>query len=265
MPRCLPPLIAWLLIAARCVVAAPPAPAAESVETLQRQIDELRHGQEQLLGAMAELREQLKALSDRHETAALPEAPPVIVQNIRGEPFRGDPSARVAVIEYSDFNCSYCNRFVTNVFPQIDREWIQTGRIRWLFRDLPESGDKDSQYKAQAARCAWDQGKFWEMHDRLFQSPGPLLDNPAALATHAQALQLDLQKLSACLKTEKWSGPIRRISANARQFGLHGTPSFLIGRLNESGEVLNATKVVVGAESFAEFRTNLDEFVAAPK
>lgn len=259
-------LVALALFAANRGTAAEPAqPPQATAESLQRQIEELRQGQKLLLDELRELKELVRAGPERREVAAIAEPQPVITQNVRGEPFRGNASARVAIIEYSDFNCSFCANYATNVFPQIQRDFVATGKVRYLFRDLPERGDPDSMAKAQAARCAWEQGKFWEMHDRLFASPEPLLNDEAAADRHAEALGMDAAKFKACLKSGRHAAAIRRVSTDAQRFGLHGTPSFLIGKTSEDGNVVWATKTALGAESYETIRTNLEEFFAPAK
>ena len=245
-------LVAWV-----CPVqSAPPA----TLESLQQQVEELKVVQGQLVEEIQELKRLVQELNPIHPVAAIPEAPPVISQNIRGEPFRGSAEARVAILEYSDFNCSFCNRFATNVYPQLERDYIRTGKVKYLFRDLPDKLDPDSLVKAQAARCAGEQDRFWEAHDRFFANPAPLLKNSGATEQFAQALHLDVEKVQQCLQSGRYAGPIARITADAKRFGLHGTPSFLIGRLSENGEVIWATKIVHGADTYEDFRANLTEF-----
>ncbi len=248
------------LVALGCPVqSAPPA----TLESLQQQVEELKVVQGQLVEEIQELKRLVQESNPIHPVAAIPEAPAVISQNIRGEPFRGSSEARVAILEYSDFNCSFCNRFATNVYPHLERDFIRTGKVKYLFRDLPDKLDPDSLIKAQAARCAGEQDRFWEAHDHFFTDPTPLLKNPGATEQFARALHLDVGKVQQCLQSGRYAGPIARVAADAKRFGLHGTPSFLIGRLSENGEVIWATKIVHGADSYGDFRANLTEFFPA--
>lgn len=187
-----------------------------------------------------------------------------MVQNVRGEPFRGSTNTQVAIIEYSDFNCSFCAKYATNLYPQLDRDYVRTGKVRYFFHDLPDRLDDDSLTKAQVARCAGEQGKFWEMHDRLFEDLAPLHKNPEAVERHALALGLDATKINACLQSGRYLAPIKRSSEDARRFGMTGTPSFLLGRMSESGEVVWGTKVILGAESYEALQAELEEFLAIP-
>ena len=137
--------------------------------SIQTQLDQLKVGQERLSRQVQEIKTLLEQLTETPTNEpAKPAALRVVSANVHGEPFRGTNSARVAIIEYSDFDCSFCGRYARNVFPRIESDYIQTGKIKYFFRDLPEPVDTNAWFKARAARCAGDQGKFWQMHDLLF-------------------------------------------------------------------------------------------------
>ena len=229
--------------------------------SVQDQINALKQGQEQILKELGEIKKLLQERPGRVDYAAKPTTPNVISLNVHGEPFRGDRRARVAILEYSDFDCSYCAKYALEIFPKIDKDYIQSGKIKYFFRDLPAPGETNALLKARAARCAGEQGKFWEMHDRLFatqtEHAGP------NLTSHAQALALDTEKFDACLASGRYSDNIRMSVAGARRAGLYGTPAFLIGTVSEDGDFVLATKVLVGGESFETLRSGLDEILAA--
>jgi protein-disulfide isomerase len=185
----------------------------------------------------------------------------VISVNVHGEPFRGDRTARVAIMEYSDFECSYCAKFVHEVYPTIEKDYIKAGKVKYFFRDLPAPEHPNALGAAEAARCAGDQGKFWEMHDLLFASQGALAQSN--LLTHAQELRLDIKKFNECLTNRLYSGSIRLSVAGAKALGVYGTPAFVLGTLSEDGDVLRVSKVLVGGESDAALRPALDELLAA--
>ncbi len=113
---------------------------------------------------------------------------------------------------------------------------------------------------AQAARCAGEQGKFWEMHDLLFAA------QPALAATNltalAQALGLDQAQFGACLTSGRFSENIRMSVAGARTIGLHGTPAFLTGTLSEDGNFLRATNILMGVESLEALKASIDGLLA---
>lgn len=232
-----------------------------TLESLSRQLESMESRQSELAARLEALEHRPPTSGDFHPVLPLHDHPAVITLNVHGEPFRGSDSARFAIIEYSDFNCSFCARYVTNIYPALERDYIRTGKVRYLFHDLPDRLDPDSLEKARVARCAGLQGKFWEMHDRLFARPLPVLDHPEVLEEHALVVGLDAIQLKSCLQNPRLTPFIERIAADARGYGIEGTPAFLVGRLSETGDAVWATKVIVGAESYEALKQELDEVV----
>jgi protein-disulfide isomerase len=231
--------------------------------SIQLQIDELKQGQERLLKEVEEIKKLLQERVVRTNLAGQPIAPNVASANIRGEPFRGTNSARIAIIEYSDFDCSFCGKYALNIFPRVDQDYVKPGKVRYFFRDLPEPNDTNSWFKARAARCAGDQGKFWEMHDLLFSAQSATGQEVSALT---QMLELDAGRFNECVSSEKYLENIQRSAAGARRMGLFGTPAFLIGTITEDGDFVRVKKVLVGAETYDAIKSVLDDLLAiAPK
>jgi len=167
----------------------------------------------------------------------------------------------VGMVEYSDFDCSFCAKYANDIYPQIDNEYIQTGKIRYFFRDLPPPGDTNALFKARLARCAGEQGKLWEMHALLFKTPAtPVEQNVVA---QGQALGLDMQKLNECLSSGKYEENIQRSASSAARLGIVGTPAFLLGTVSEDGDFLRATNVLVGAESYTTLKSILDNLLGS--
>ncbi len=226
--------------------------------SLQEQIDELKEGQQRLLKEVEEIKQLLQQRSSRTDFAAQPTVPAVSSVNVRGEPFRGDPGAKVAIMEFSDFDCSFCAKYAREVFPRLDQDYVKPGKIRYFFRDLPGPGETNALVKARAARCAGDQAKFWEMHDLLFAVQG----TPAGdLAPLAQTLGLDIEEFNECLSTEKYAQNIQRSVAGAKRMGIFGTPAFLIGTLTEDRDFLRVTKVLVGTQTYEGLKPLLDDLL----
>jgi protein-disulfide isomerase len=228
--------------------------------SVQQQLDQLRTGQEQLRQELDELKALLqeRMLPTNSTTPAVPEVSSV---NVRGEPFRGTNTARVAVIEYSDFGCSFCARYAREIFPRLDEEYVKPGKLRYFFRDLPEPKETNSWFKARAARCAGDQGKFWELHDLLFNAPSASEKDVTSLA---QTIGLDTEKFNQCLLSEKYLVNIQRSVAGAKKMGLFGTPAFLIGAISEDSDFVMVKRVLVGTESYESMKSILDELMASP-
>jgi protein-disulfide isomerase len=225
---------------------------------LQQQIDELKAGQQQILKEVQEIKKILQSFQE----AASPPPPQEIALPISGEPFKGSPSARVAIIEYSDYQCPYCGEYARQVFPRLDNDYIKSGKVRYYFRDLPLQMHPQALPAALASRCAGDQGKFWEMHERLFANQNALgLD---ALKQHAAALGLDAARFDECMSSAKYRNAVTRSMASAERMHIDGTPAFLIGVLDPNGEVVRVTQVKLGAKAYEEFKAALDSALTAP-
>ena len=228
--------------------------------SLQRQIDELKEGQQRLLQEVQEIKKLLQERANRTNTSNQPVVPNITSANVRGEPFRGTNTATVAMIEYSDFDCSFCGRYARDIFPKIDQDYVKAGKVRYFFRDLPEPNETNAWFKARAARCAGDQGKFWEMHDLLFAAQSA---SGKDLEDFAQTLSLDSQRFNECLVSEKYLENIQRSADGAKRLGLFGTPAFLIGIVTKDGDFVRVRRVLVGAESYNAIKSVLDEMLAS--
>jgi protein-disulfide isomerase len=189
--------------------------------------------------------------------------PPTVTLNVGGEPFKGSASARVAILEYSDFDCSYCATYAREIYPLIDHTYIQAGTVKYFFRDLPGPEHPNAPFKARLARCAGDQGRFWEAHDRLFRDQKPI--DGAGLTQFTRDLGLDEAALRSCISSDSYLDAIQRSTRLAQGMRINGTPAFLIGTMSDDGTVMRAAKVFLGAESFQAFRTVLDDLLKPAK
>ena len=148
--------------------------------------------------------------------------------------------------------------------PQIREEYIKTGKLRYVFRDLPLESIHPQAFKAaEAANCANEQGKFWEMHYRLFENQRALA--PTNLTQHAQAVGLDTERFAQCLAEGKYVSEVRKDMGDAQRLGAQGTPHFVIGLANaKDPRDLNVkiVKQIVGAQPFSVFKTAIDEALA---
>jgi protein-disulfide isomerase len=143
----------------------------------------------------------------------------------------GSDSAPVEVAEYSDFECPFCASFATVQMPVIREQLISTGKLRWRFRDFPLPSHKYSRYAAMAAQCAGEQGKFWEMHDQLFNNHqwAQTGKNPRGLfRDFARAIGLDLDKYDACMDGQRYAARLEASVQEGEALGVRGTPSFFL-------------------------------------
>ena len=144
---------------------------------------------------------------------------------------QGADAAPVEITEYSDFECPFCASFATVQMPVIREQLIATGKLRWRFRDFPLPSHKYSRYAALAAQCAGEQGKFWEMHDQLFNNHqwAQTGKNPRSLfRDFAKAVALDLDKYDACLDGQRYAARLDASVQEGEQLGVRGTPSFFV-------------------------------------
>jgi protein-disulfide isomerase len=143
-----------------------------------------------------------------------------------GQP-KGSETAPVTVEEFSDFQCAYCGKFSRETLPRLIDAYVDTGKVRWVFRHYAIFGP-GSKAAAEASACAGAQGQFWPYHDRLFAVQGQRAFNRENLLHMAQALQLDVSDFADCLDTGRFRAQIEGETSAAVALGLQGTPGFII-------------------------------------
>lgn len=145
---------------------------------------------------------------------------------------KGSPDAPVEITEFADFQCPFCQTFATLQMPTIDERLIQTGRVRWRYRDFPLQQHPFARLAAHSAACADEQGKYWDQHQRIYEGQsewseardaGPIFRN------YAKASGLDLGRYDACMKAGKYAGRIQASYNEGVQVGVNSTPTLLIG------------------------------------
>jgi protein-disulfide isomerase len=228
--------------------------AHEDVLTLKQRLDRLQAEHQQIIIRLDELKQLLQSNTQLAKSAVPPRPQPPSTLEIHGENFRGDRNARVAIIEYADFECPYCGEYENNVFPQLLRDYIETCKLKYFYRDLPLPMHPFAVPAARAARCAGEQGKYWEMLDSLFAKQNAL--SAPALLDRAQTLGLDTAKFTECLSSDKYNEDIRKNISDAQKFGIDGTPTFFIGTIE--GDVVNIKNGIKGSSPFEVFKTDLD-------
>jgi protein-disulfide isomerase len=174
-----------------------------------------------------------------------------------GSPHLGSLSAPVTIIDFSDFQCFLCARYVKNTEPKINQTYIQTGKANLVFKHLPNRGT-DSIGAAIAAQCTNDQGLFWQFHNLLYKNQEPIdsgwvrKDNLKKFASKIRGL--DIQKFNSCFDSQKYKSFVERDIALGASFGFHDTPNFII--VNSDGS--NA-EIIKGAQPFAAFKALVDK------
>lgn len=146
-------------------------------------------------------------------------------------PARGVSSAPVTWIEFSDYQCPYCSKLYLQTDVQVERNYVDSGKVKAYFRDLPLSFHDKANEAAMAARCANDQGKFWEMHDKLFteqSSWSGSSDFGSVLSGYATSLGMDATKFDACLAAQTHASDIGTDMQDAQSAGISGTPGVFL-------------------------------------
>src|SRR5262249_15732301 len=152
----------------------------------------------------------------------------------------------------TDYECPFCSRHFRETQPHIEKDYINTGKVKYVLRDFPLEAIHSNAFKAaEAANCAGEQEKYWEMHDRLFANQNALSLN--RLPEYAQALGLDLPKFRQCLDGGKYAAKVRKDLADAQKAGTTGTPTFFIGLTNQNSSEVKTVRKIVGAQSYTAF------------
>lgn len=178
-----------------------------------------------------------------------PTAAPVKV-SAEDDAVLGNKNAKVTMIEFSDYECPFCGRHFTDTYPQIKKDYIDTGKVKLVFRDFPLSFHQSAQKAAEAAECAGEQGKYYEMHDKLYSNQQAL--DVASLKKYAQELGLNTAKFNDCLDTGKMAAEVKKDLADGQSYGVQGTPAFFI-----NGNLIS------GAQQYSVFKQAIDAALAA--
>jgi protein-disulfide isomerase len=243
----------WLLLLPWAVVFAQPAPSSDELNGLREDVKALRRDIEEI----KVLLRQSQGLN------AAPTGQDVVLR-VGGDRVMGNPRARVTIVEFADFECSYCGRFARETFPQIEREYIRTGKVRYAFRHYPmDALHPNASKAAHAAGCAAEQGKFWEMHARLFGHQQVL--DEKALPGHAKAVRLDLGRFQSCLAAGAQGFQVQKDMAEASRARVRGTPTMFLGRTQPGSEEVKVVDVVMGAQPYLAFKMAIERLLDVKK
>jgi len=164
-----------------------------------------------------------------------------------GDPSIGPDDAPVTIVEFSDYQCPYCQAWYQQVFDLLLANY--PGQIRFVYRDLPLPGHPESLPAAEAAHCAGEQGAYWKFHDALFSGQYAL--GRAAYEQYAADLGLDTAAFTSCLDDHRNQAEVKADAADAARLGLTGTPSFVING-----------RILIGALPFEDFKAIIDQELA---
>lgn len=195
---------------------------------------------------LTELEKRPTAAPARAERPTLDPAEALKVIQVAGAPVRGNPDAPVTIVEYGDFECPYCLRSrptlkqVLETYPQ---------QVKLIYKHFPLSFHRKAMNAHKASLAAGEQGKFWEMHDLIFEHPRDLA--PETMRKHAEELGLDLAKFDADYASDRIAQKISADQAEGRKALVRGTPAFFVNG-----------KMISGAQPFEAFKKEIDAALA---
>jgi protein-disulfide isomerase len=236
-------IIARLALAAALAFA---APAAEEPGITKKQADEI-------LNELRQIRQILEKQARLAQQGAQQEPAPQKVQlKIEGGYMLGAADAPLTMVEFTDYQCPFCQRFHSATFYELKKNYIDTGKLRFYSRDLPLDFHPNAFRAAEAARCAGDQGQFWRMRDLLAANPSKL--SLEQIRGYADEIKIDGAKFMACLESSKFKKAVEDDIKAAQALGVNGTPSFVLGKTTADGV---DGELVVGALPYAAFEEKL--------
>ncbi|MEK6974611.1 MAG: DsbA family protein [Nanoarchaeota archaeon] len=162
------------------------------------------------------------------------------------DPYLGNKNAPVTIIEFSDFQCPYCTRFHEQTFPELKKNYIDTGKVKFVYRDFPLSFHQYAEKASEASECADEQGKFWQYHEKLFDNQDNI--GTSSLKQYAKDIGLDASKFNECLDSGKMKDEVSNDLKDGASYGAQGTPAFFI-----NGELID------GAQPFEAFEAIIQE------
>ena len=201
---------------------------------------------------------QIRQLLQQQTAKNAPQEPPVqkAKVNLDGLPMLGVKTAPITIVEYTDYQCPYCQRFHVTTFAELKKNYIDTGRARFFSRDMPLDFHPNAMRAAQAGRCANEQGKFWQLRDVMGANPNNL--DLESIARFAGDLKMDVPALRACITSDKYKTAVQKDLLEAMQIGATGTPTFVVGVTTPEGV---DGELMVGALPYQAFDEKLKSLV----
>jgi len=177
-----------------------------------------------------------------------------LIQSFAGS--EGSDDAPVTIVEFSDYQCPFCRRAFEDAVAGIRKDYVDTGKVRLIWKDFPLSFHPDAPKAANAARCAGEQGKYFAMHDKIFAGQGPsdlgtVAINASVYATYAKELGLNEAQFKTCVDTDKYAAQIQSDTNEGIAAGVSGTPTFFVNN-----------QQIVGAQPYAVLKQAIDAELA---
>ena len=236
--------------------------ARGAADRQSERLDSLEAGQRAIVSELQRLKSAPSAPQQPAPPGAnQPASPqlPATPLSIVGAASLGRNDAPLTMIEFSDFQCPFCLRHANQTFEQIKAAYVDTGKLRYVFRHFPiQSLHPEAVTGARAAECAGRQGKFWQFHKHLFANPKRMAQ--IDVEGYAIAEKLELNAFATCLSDPAVVARINSDLNDGSQAGVTGTPMFFVGRL-ENGQ-LRVARRLTGALPFSTFQQTFDQLLA---
>ncbi|GIU46644.1 DsbA family protein [Shewanella algidipiscicola] len=243
------PLVLSTLLLVACQKETPPQP--DELTMLKQELGQLKQ----------DIRMMASKVNDIHRVAMASTTPQYKTlptqDNIddNGQlPTLGDDDAKMAIIEFSDYQCPYCKRYIDQTFPLLKTQYIDTGKLKYIARDFPLNFHPKAKGAAMTANCSLQQNAYWPMRDLLFNNIRSLGDK--LYQDSASELSLDIKQFTECLSAPGTLTKIEQDVAYGSSLGIRGTPSFLVGNI-ENNRIINP-KLIVGAQNYQTFNTIIE-------
>ena len=219
---------------------------------LRQELDAVKTDLEAIKKQLGEIHNQLA-----QRQGPSPAAGPVTM-SVGDGPALGHADAPITIVEFSDYQCPFCKRHSTSTLVALKASYIDTGKVRYVFRDFPlDSIHPYARKAAEAAHCAGDQDKFWDMHDILFANQGALMQDN--LKGFARDMKLDVDAFDVCFDSGKYAKRVEADVAAGAAVGVAGTPKFFVGKVKADGTMV--ATVIKGAQPAAAFSQVIDRLL----
>ena len=234
------------------------ASTKEEIQELSTKVDAMQED-------LAEIKKMIKDIKSAPAPRAAAPGFKEQVVSVGSSPYKGQANATVTLMEFSDYQCPFCSRHYRDVMPTLISEYIDTGKVKFVMREKPiPSLHRNAMNASMAALCAGDQGKYWEMHNLLFDNQRELgVEN---LKAFAGTLELDTSKFNECLDGKKHNKQISEDIRVSDKLGMSGTPGFVVGLTDQNDPDKALMSVYIkGAKSLDSFKGTIDELLDSVK
>ncbi len=231
----------------------------EEIQSLQSEIDALKKGQDEIkkdLKLIKDLLEPLKKLTGQAEEPFKP-----VDVTIEGSPVLGKTNAPIILLEFTDYQCPYCRRHVINTYPKIIKDYVDTGKVKYIIREFPlKQIHPNAENASKASLCAGEQDGYWKMHDLIFQ--GRQRMGKDVLLGYAEKLKLNMDLFQSCFNSDKYEKQINRDVQDGGELGVQGTPSFIFGKTDaKNPNKFKAIQFLRGAHPYNKFKKVIEDLL----